>query len=160
MAPGVPLDASVGRASGESSTSNASAGSESDIQKLLSQRTQILGTKLEVVAGQIVERIRLRKANLEALVAEEVEVDTELMRFETNLYARANSHLVSTFQNRRFDIGREKRLQDVECWRDLVHVIREFLQIWEDLQQSRVRDQLLYGPPTSEYENSGVHDEL
>lgn len=149
MAAGVPPD--------PQQTPDQTAGNE--IQRLLSQRSQILETKLEVIAGQIVERLRLRKLNLEALVTEEVEVDTELMWFQNNFYARANSHLVSTFQNRRFDIGREKRLQNVETWRDLVHVLREFLQIWEDLQQSKVRDQLLYTPPSGQYEEPAPHNE-
>lgn len=48
---------------------------------------------------------------------------------------------------RLLDLNRERRTQDIECWRDLVHVFRDLLQIWEDLEQAKVRDSMLYGIP-------------
>jgi len=119
-----------------------SDGTEIDksIDLLVHQRTEILNTKLQVFAAEIEERLRLRHKNLDVLVREELEAGTLLMEFDPHYgTGRYDSRLHQFFYQKRFDLTKEQRQQDVECWRDIVLVMRDFLTAWEAHEQARAR---------------------
>ena len=123
--------------SGKDWKENRSGGS---IDELLGQRTRILKTKLEVFASEISERLKIRTGNLKSLIYDDLLLTNALLYFEPSsgkdLYqAKFPDRLYGT----RFDIAKERREQDVECWRDVTLVMRDFLAAWEALEQGRAR---------------------
>ena len=101
--------------------------------------------KFDFLSEQIIERIEIRRRNLESLLQEEVSIDTKIMSIGGSTGGdQNNSGSNLPLYLRLLDVSRERRSQDVDCWRDLVHVFRDILKIWEDLEQSKVRDAMLY----------------
>jgi hypothetical protein len=115
---------------------------------LFSQRTRILEVKFDFLSEQIIERIEIRRRNLESLLHEEVSIDTKIMSTDGPSASDQNSGTSNLpLYLRLLDVSRERRSQDIDCWRDLVHVFKDILIIWEDLEQSKVRDAMLYDVP-------------
>ena len=110
------------------------------IDQLLGQRTRILKTKLEVFADEISERLKIRTGNLKSLIYDDLLLTNTLLYFEPSsgksLY---QAKFPDRLYGKRFDIEKERREQDVECWRDVTLVMRDFLAAWEALEQARAR---------------------
>lgn len=116
------------------------------MDSIISQRSRILKTKLDVLSVQIVERLRIRARNLEAVLSDDVEIGNQLL----GLQGQKRQPPYTTFtlepmlHQKRFDLGKERRQIDVECWRDLTQIMREFLASWEGFELSRTREQVLF----------------
>lgn len=110
------------------------------ISELFSQRSKILQTKLGILSAQVIERLTIRANNLNSLIEEESELSNRILNRE---HRDASSHNLDNLRQQKHFILQEKRSQDVECWRDLSHTLRDLLRTWEELEQSKVRDQLL-----------------
>ena len=102
---------------------------------IFSQKKEILGSKLEVLAQAIYERLRLSKSNLEKLQKEEVSLDSEIMNVDPLLESKERLGL----KNALAGINKEQRSEPVECWRDVTNIMRDFLHVWEDYQKSKAR---------------------
>lgn len=113
---------------------------------IFTQRTQILQTKLGILSVQVMERLKLRAVNLSSIIEAEEDISNRILRRED--YEEDSPALDSLRQQRHF-ILQDQRSQNVDCWRDLSHTIRDLLSTWEDLEQSKIRDQLLAPSPTS-----------
>ena len=85
----------------------------------ITQRSTIQKLKLDVHVAQILERVLIRKKSLESLLEEELEVSTKL----ANSSNRPGSYEIeSGLEHRLREINKERRFEDVNCWRDLMGV--------------------------------------
>ena len=48
-----------------------------------------------------------------------------------------------TFYQKVFDLERERRDQDTDCWRDIVLVLRDFLTFWDEYERAKARGAFL-----------------
>ena len=124
------------------------------LDQMLGQRSRLMQTKLDALSVQIIERLRIRAKNLERILDEELDVSNQLISFERLTHSRPDSPfaLEGLLQSKRFELGKERRSQDVECWRDLMQIMRDFLNTWESLQLTRTREQILYAPQPLDYD--------
>jgi len=114
--------------------------SDGSIDQLVGQRTRILQTKLEVFAAEIAERLSIRSRNLQSLIYDDLTLSNALRYFDpTSGIGLFQASFPERLYAKRFDIGKERREQDVECWRDVSMVMRDFLVAWESLEQARAR---------------------
>ena len=110
---------------------------DQSIDFLVNQRTRILDTKLDVLAAEIEERLRIRRRNVEEILSEELITGSLLLEFHpTYGIGRYDSRIQQSLYQKQFDLTKEKRQQDVECWRDIVLVMRDFLTAWEAREQA------------------------
>jgi hypothetical protein len=111
-----------------------------EIENLFGQKRQTIQTKLEVLASEIFERMRIRTLNLSRLQENRI----DLYKMLSQLDRQANYHLRDHAEKRvfyelLFKVKQEERQEDVECWRDIVMVMRDFLPVWEVREQVRAR---------------------
>ena len=137
----------------EPSSSNYSGNhTDSSIDQLLRQKSWILKTKLEVWAYEIVERLRLRALNLRLIDEGKTKLSEALQQIPIELTFRAlGLPLVPvdvlergpedrrSLYQRMFDLEKEEREQEVECWRDIVDVLRDLLVVWEAHEQAKAK---------------------
>ncbi len=106
----------------------------------LTQRSAIQKLKLDVHVAQILERVAIRKKSLESLLNEELEVSSKKL----NISPRPGSYeLESELERRLREIDKERRMEDVSCFRDLTHVMRDFLSVLEALEAAKARERIL-----------------
>jgi len=115
-----------------------------EIENLFEQRRRIVHTKLEVLASEIFERMRIRTVNLG-----KTEHDKDRLYEMLRLLERQANYHLREHQDKRvlyevlFKVKQEERQQDVECWRDIVLVMRDFLYAWEVREQMQARAMFL-----------------
>src|SRR6185369_13748157 len=103
----------------------------SDIDNLLHLKSRILRSKLEVLASEIYARLNLWERNLVRINEEKTKVQEIIVNFTR----MANYHLrepkdQNLFYEQIFGLETQRRSEDVECWRDVVNVMQEFLLAW------------------------------
>lgn len=119
---------------------NAVVSSDSSIDSFIHGRSRILRTKLEVLASEIRERFEIRGKNLERIGDDKVRITTMLVDLDRRANYLTREHKEkSPFYEQLFKLEQEKRLQDVECWRDVAMVMRDFLYAWEAHEQAQAR---------------------
>jgi len=116
----------------------------SGVEDLFGQKRRIIHTKLEVLASEIFERMHIRTLNLGRLEKDKMDVYEMLARLDRH----ANYHLRDHQEKRvlyevLFKVKQEARQQDVECWRDIVMVMRDFLYAWEVREHMQARAMFL-----------------
>jgi hypothetical protein len=114
------------------------------LDRLFDQRTAILKTKLEVFASELLDRLRIRSKNLLTIS----ENQDRLGRMLETLTCQANYHFrdhkeKSVFYQLSFDLERQKRSEDVECWRDVAQIMKDLLNVWEAMEQAKSRSMFL-----------------
>ena len=122
------------------------------IEAMLHGREKTLRLRLEVAAVQIIERLRIRSQNLQAISAEDLEIGTRMLNGESNPHGLAwdlERHLL----DKRTQLERERRSQETECWRDLVGVVRDLLNAWEGLSDTWAKERFIRQMPDRAYEN-------
>ena len=115
-------------------------GSKTALDQLLGGKSRILRTKLDVLALEMKERLRIWDRNLERIDRDKERV-TEIAERISRL---ANYHFrdhreKSELYEELANLETERRSQDVECWRDIVMVMRDFLGVWEAHEQAKAR---------------------
>jgi hypothetical protein len=113
---------------------------KSAVDLLITQRARILAVKMTVFATQIHERLKLRRRNLDELLTEELEIGSAIGGLEPRIDIR---NRLPQLYAQKASLLREQQLQDVECWRDLAPLFRDFLNAWEGHEQARVRGEFL-----------------
>ena len=110
------------------------------LEDLLSQKSHILQVKLEVLAAEISERFRLRVKNLER-IAEDKDTAVRMMERLTrdSLYRLREHKEKQPFYSILFGLEKNIREEEVECWRDVVEVMRDLLVVWEAHEQAQAR---------------------
>ena len=114
--------------------------SSAALDNLLHSKGKILKTKLEVLAAEILQRLNLRDINVTRIGHDQTmlgDIVNALTR-QANYQQREHREKVPLYA-KQFDLENERRAQDVECWRDVVMVMRDFLGIWEAHEQARSR---------------------
>lgn len=107
---------------------------------ILNQRADLLRTKLSVLTNELCDRVRLREQNLERLAGERERVESDLCRVaRLARYDLREPRDLGPFHQQRAQLDAELRRQGVDCWQDVVPVIRDFLEVWEALEQARAR---------------------
>lgn len=137
-------------------TINESA-QQSALESLLTGRTELAETRLAVTAVQIVERLRIRAKNLRQLMDEELFIDNKLLRVQGSIQGRHYSFgsdqgfmgLETQLEQRNSQVQSAQRREDVECWRDLTHVMRDFLNAWDGFSRNAAKNRFLEALPAS-----------
>lgn len=115
-----------------------------NLNQLLNSKSGVLRTKLETLAAEIQTRFAIWNQNLNRLNGEQSDVQKHLDH-STRL---ARYHLrdpkdVSQLQNSVLKLAEQQRNEDVLCWRDVVMVMRDFLDTWEVHEQAKNRSLFL-----------------
>lgn len=114
--------------------------SGSSIDDFIHGRSRILRTKLEVLACEIRERLQIRVKNLERIDDDKVHTSALLVDLDRRAHYLTRQHKEKApFYDQLFKLEQERRLQEVECWRDVVMVMRDFLYAWEAHEQAKAR---------------------
>jgi len=114
--------------------------SEDAVNALLDRKNCILQTKLDVITWEIRSRLQIRHDNLERLYRSREEVEERLRQLSVDIRYRARDHGDKrVFYEALIKLDAERRSSEVECWRDLVDVLRDFLTVWEAHQQAQAR---------------------
>ena len=114
------------------------------LEDFIHRKGRIQGSKLDVLAAEIAARLDLRRSNLER-IADDAGRLKELLGNTHRLanYGMREQRDVTRLSQGLFDLEAERRKQDVESWRDVVKVLRDFLYTWEAHEESRSRAMLL-----------------
>ena len=117
---------------------------QDSIDQFINQRSRVLDVKLEVFSGEIQERLRIHRNNLGSILYESLLIGSQILEFHPNYgIRRYDRSLLPALYKKQFDLSKEQRQQDVECWRDVVMVMRDFLVAWEAREQSQAKTEFL-----------------
>lgn len=115
-------------------------GTDQTLDDLIHVNTRILRTKVEAIAATVQERLKIRRQNVERIAEDRA----KLAEIVQQISVAANYHLrdhkeKDRLYQRAFDLNRERRDQDSDCWRDIVLVLRDFLTIWDEYERAKAR---------------------
>lgn len=103
--------------------------------------------RVEVHTAQILERVLIRKTQLESLLKEDLEASSRMCQLQDGQMHQAGSlGLESALAQRLAEIERQRRDLDQQCWRDLNMVIPQLLAAVDGLQASKDREEILHRP--------------
>jgi len=113
---------------------------DASLDLLLNFKSRILRSKLEVLASEIYTRLNLADRNLGRINDEKARVQEIVTKF-TRLanYGRREHKDQNVLYQQIFDLETQRRSEDIECWRDIVMVMRDFLEVWEAHEQAKAR---------------------
>ncbi len=113
---------------------------ESSLQNLLHSKSKILRGKLEVLASEIYARLTMWDRNLVRIDGDKANVEKLLDQF-TRLarYHLRESRDIARLHDSNLRLEAQRRDEDVQCWRDVVMVMRDFLETWEAHEQAKNR---------------------
>jgi hypothetical protein len=115
-------------------------GSENALEDLLHQKTRIVSTKLEVIALAINERLGIWNQNLKRIEEDQGMLAYMLEKLARGVNYRLREHSEKrVFYEQIFELRKQVREEDVECWRDIVLVMRDFLVAWEAHEQAKAK---------------------
>jgi hypothetical protein len=122
----------------------AMAQGDRTLDDLIHSNTRILRTNVEAVASAIGERLKIRRDNIGRIADDKDKLSEMLQKISVG----ANYHLrdhreKGPFYQRMFDLERERRDQDTDCWRDIVLVLRDFLTFWDEYERAKARGAFL-----------------
>jgi hypothetical protein len=122
------------------------AGTPSALDEMFKGRTAILKTKLDVFAWEISQRLRIREHNVDAILENQERARSMLAVITRQVNYSMRSHQDKTrFYDLHFELERQRRCEDVECWQDIVEVMKDFLNVWEALEHAKARAVFLAG---------------
>jgi len=127
-----------------STSAGLAVGNDKTLDDLIHSNTRILRTKVEAVSAAIQERLKIRKDNI-TRIADDRDRLTEIIK---QINVAANYHLrdhkeKDRLYQRAFELTRERRDQDTQCWRDVVLVLRDFLTFWDYYERAKARGAFL-----------------
>jgi len=111
-----------------------------DLDNLLHSKSHVLRTKLETMAAEIQTRFAIWNQNLDRVNQDQSDIQKQL-NHSTRLarYHLRDQKDVSQLQNSVLKLAEQQRNEDVLCWRDVVMVMRDFLNTWEVHEQAKQR---------------------
>lgn len=110
------------------------------LDHLLHSKSRILRTKLDVLAAEIVARLGIWNRNLERIngekagVVEQLDHSTRLARYHLR-----DQRDVGRLRENALKLDSQQREEDVNCWKDVAMVLRDFLTSWEAHEQAKSR---------------------
>lgn len=116
------------------------AGPAGPLDHLLHSKSRILRTKLEVLASEIQARFAIWDRNLDRIGSEKEQVE-QLLNQSTRLarYHLREPNDAARLRESSLQLDAQRRQEDIQCWRDIVLVMRDFLEAWEVHEQARAR---------------------
>ena len=127
-------------ASAEDSFAVSQAQASTPLDHLLHGKSRLLRSKLEVLAAEIHTRLALWDRNLTRIDGEKSNVSNLLERSSRLArYHLRDQHDVGQLRDSAAQLESQRRDQDVQCWRDVVLVMRDFLDVWEAHEQAKNR---------------------
>ncbi len=110
------------------------------LDHLLFSKSRILRSKLEVLASEIYARLTMWNRNLARIDDDKAKVEELLYQF-TRLarYHLRDQQDVGHLRDSALQLEAQRRDEDVQCWRDVVMVMRDFLESWEAHEQAKNR---------------------
>ena len=114
------------------------------LDHLFHSKSRILRTKLEVLASEIQARFAIWDRNLDRLNDDKINVELQLGE-STRLarYHLREPNEATRFREASLQLDSQRRDQDIQCWRDVVQVMRDFLNNWEVHEQAKNRSVFL-----------------
>ena len=107
------------------------------IDRLVSQRHDLLNSKFDVYAALIQKRLQNRESILDQLLQTELQLGNKRTGQQQSLDRSENSF--DDLEQAILQVQAEAREEERICWRDLVPVIRDLLTTWEALEQAKSR---------------------
>lgn len=118
----------------------ASRRAEAPLEDLIHHKSKILSRKLDILSAEIWWRLYLSSRNLAAMDDDTARILTMLEALDRAARYHLREHQEkSGFYRKLLDLETERRTERVECWRDIVTVMRDFLAVWEAHEQTRAR---------------------
>lgn len=117
-------------------------GSDDDdsLEQLIHLNTRILNSKLEVLSFLLVERVGIHDRNIDRIDTDKGTLDGMVRRITRDARYHLREHDEKRILYQKFfELEEERRKQDVECWRDVVQVMRDFLYIWDAHEHAKSR---------------------
>jgi hypothetical protein len=110
------------------------------LDNLLHSKSRVFRTKLETMAAEIQTRFAIWNQNLNHLNQEQSDIQKQFDH-STRLarYHLRDQKDVFQLQNSALKLADQQRNEDVLCWRDVVMVMRDFLDTWEVHEQAKQR---------------------
>jgi hypothetical protein len=127
-----------------SASTTLTSGADRTLDDLIHTNTRVLKTKLEAITLTVQERLKIRRQNVQRIGDDKDKVSEMLQKISVG----ANYHLrehreKNTFYQKMFDLERERRDQDTDCWKDIVLVMRDFLTFWDEYERAKARGAFL-----------------
>lgn len=119
----------------------------SALDNLFHFKPRILRSKLEALASEIYARLTMWDRNLASVDDDKAKGKGRLSQF-THLarYRLREQQDVSPLRDSALRLEAQRREEDNQCWRDVVMVMRDFLESCEDHEQARNRSIFLRHP--------------
>jgi hypothetical protein len=110
------------------------------LDNLLHSKSRILSSKLEVLASEIFARLTIWERNLGRIGSDKDKVEELLDQF-TRLarYNLRDQRDTTRLHDSALRLENQRREEDIQCWRDVVLVMRDFLETWEAHEQAKNR---------------------
>jgi hypothetical protein len=120
------------------SSATADAPSTDAFDDLMHSKSRIQRGKLEVLASEIVARFGLWDRNLSRIDGSRTHIQ-DLLGTASRLarYRLRPTHDPDHLKRQLMDLEKERRGQDLECWRDVTNVMRDFLSVFEAHEQAK-----------------------
>ena len=118
----------------------STAAAAEPLDNLLHSKSRLLRSKLEVLASEIYTRLTMWDRNLARIDADKQKVEQLVEQF-TRLarYHLRDQKDVTRLHDSNLRLEAQRRDEDSQCWRDVVLVMRDFLETWEAHEQARNR---------------------
>ena len=121
-----------------------SNGADKTLDDLIHVNTRVLRTKVEAIAAALQERLKIRRDNITRIAEDRDNINDMMQRISVaaNYHIRDHKEKDRLYQ-RVFELTRERRDQDTQCWRDIVLVLRDFLTFWDEYERAKARGAFL-----------------
>jgi hypothetical protein len=118
----------------------STAAAAEPLDNLLHSKSRILRSKLEVLASEIYARLTMWERSLTRIDGDKHKVEQLLDQF-TRLarYHLRDPRDVTRLHDSNLRLEAQRRDEDSQCWRDVVIVMRDFLETWEAHEQAKIR---------------------
>lgn len=109
-----------------------------DVSGFVRQPTEILKLRLAALGAEAKARLSIHGDHAELTASECRSLDDEVVRVARLVdYGQLDPQQLSELQRHRADLQKERRKEDVECWRDLTALMKDFLDTWDSLERAR-----------------------
>lgn len=120
------------------------------VDEIFEDKVQGLKATIDSILAQIEERKTLRVKNFRSILRGECKCDTEFLQLEDRLRFSCAAgpeadKAKATIQKGLFDLERERRFEDVSCWRDLVFLRKELINALREYQTAQRKQSMLSG---------------
>lgn len=124
-----------------------SAPKNDPLDQFMGGKKEFLAKSIEDILGLMYEREQLKYENFSKIDDESCKFGTQLLELE-KWYTGKNSNIDKWKSNLQRDLAaleREKRFEEVACWRDTTRLKSELREVMKEFSQEKRRESLLTG---------------